>query len=76
MSDIKTSIKEIMSVVFNVPPNEISDDISFGGVEYWDSVAQINLILAIEEEFKISLSDQDVEDMLTLELIVNIIRSK
>ena len=76
MSNIKSLVKDIMSVIFNVPSELIPDDITFGGVEYWDSVAQINLIIGIEEEFNINLSDEDVEDMLSLDLIVNIINSK
>ena len=39
-------IKEVMSVVFEIPLESISDDSSYDNIENWDSLRHLNLILA------------------------------
>ena len=50
-----------MSVVFNESIEEIKPDCSFEKFEKWDSLAHLNLIIAIEESFNIKLSNEEVE---------------
>jgi acyl carrier protein len=49
-----------------------------GGDEAFDSVSGLNLILAIEEEFKITVDDGDIQpkNFASLTAIVNFIESK
>jgi acyl carrier protein len=71
MCDVKDKVNQIMSLVFNV--KSIPKDYAYGVYESWDSLNHMNLITALEEEFSIRLSDDDVTDMLNVELVQGII---
>lgn len=66
-------IYQIVSDVFGVPLQTITSDSSSDTIETWDSMSHINLILAIESEFKVSLSPDEAMDMLTVGLIETIL---
>jgi len=71
---IKEKIKEIMQVVFEL--NEIPDDISQSSLKSWDSLSHLNLAVAIEDNFGISLEPEDIEKMVSLNMIIEIVESK
>lgn len=75
MDEISNKIREVMSVVFMVGPNDIADDCTYGVFEKWDSLASMNLVVALEEEFDIRIKDSDVEDMLSFRLVCDIVSS-
>ena len=69
-----TKIKQVMSAVFEIPLESISDDSSYDNIENWDSLRHLNLILALEEEFEVSIPDEEVGNLVNyklIELIIN-----
>ena len=62
-----------MSAVFEISTGEINDESSPDTIESWDSLKHMNLIIALEEEFNISIPDHEVGNMLNFELIFHII---
>ena len=73
---MEDKLREIMADILNVPPDEISSDTSSDSVASWDSLAQINLASAIEEEFGISFSVQEIEAMKSYDDIVSTLSGK
>ena len=69
MGNVKEKIYQIMSIVFEVPESEISEDSSFDSIESWDSIRHLNLILALEEEFAITIPDEEVGNLVNYKLI-------
>lgn len=72
MENIK--IKQVMSLVFEVPLESIADDASSDNIENWDSLRHLNLILALEEEFGVSIPDEEVGNLVNyklIELVIN-----
>ena len=63
-------VKRVLSQVFGVPIEAIADDASPDSLEQWDSVTHLNLVLALEEEFSISLTDEQIVELLSCEIIV------
>lgn len=71
---VNMKIKEVMSAVFEIPLESISDDSSYDNIENWDSLRHLNLILALEEEFEVSIPDEEVGNLVNyklIELIIN-----
>lgn len=69
-----TRIKQVMSLVFEVPLGLILEDSSTDNIENWDSLRHLNLILALEEEFDVSIPDEEVGNLVNyklIELIIN-----
>ena len=67
MENIK--IKQVMSAVFEIPVESIVDDASSDNIENWDSLRHLNLILALEEEFGVSIPDDEVGNLVNYKLI-------
>jgi acyl carrier protein len=57
------ALKRVFSSTLDVPEETIGDDLAFGVSPAWDSVAHMALIAAIEREFNILISTDDVIDM-------------
>ena len=74
MEKINERIKQVMSVVFDVPVESISDNASADNIESWDSLRHLNLIIALEEEFAVVIPDEEVGNMINyklIELVIN-----
>ena len=53
-------IKNILSLVMDVPLNDIDDNSSSDNISNWDSLKHINLVLALEDEFEIQFSEEQI----------------
>jgi len=73
MNETRNKIKEIISVVFNVELDSVLDDASPDNIDNWDSLGHLNLIIALEEEFNISIPDEEVGNLVSVRLIEIII---
>ena len=74
MENIKSQIIKVMSAVFEVPIEDITETSSVDSISSWDSLKHLNLILALEEEFNISIPNEEVGNLMNyklIELIVN-----
>lgn len=67
---MEEKLKQIMSQVFEVPIEEITENTSPDTVEKWDSLQHMNLILALEETFNVTFSSEEITEMLNYKLIV------
>jgi acyl carrier protein len=66
---VENKIKNIMSNIFKVNINEINDESSPQNINRWDSLRHISLILALEEEFKIKFSQDEISTMVNYKII-------
>lgn len=55
---LKNVFKEVFVDDYEITENTTADDI-----EEWDSMAQINLVKALEDEFKVSLDLNEISDL-------------
>jgi acyl carrier protein len=65
----ESKLKELLAKVFNVTVDAITADASPDTVENWDSLRHMNLVLALEQEFDVELTDDQVVEILTYPLI-------
>jgi len=72
MGMMKDRIIKIVSQVMGVPIEKINGDSSPDTIEEWDSLKHMNLVLALEEEFGIQFTDEQIVEMLSVELIVEV----
>jgi len=70
---MENKIKKVLADVLMVDIELIDDNASPETIEQWDSLKQMNIVIALEEEFDICISDEDVIEMLNVKLINNII---
>lgn len=76
MDDFRQRLVQCFATVFpNLGPDEILQA-SPTSVGDWDSLATINLITVLEEEFGIQFPIEDLECLVSFELISNYLESK
>lgn len=67
-------VTKIISQTMGVPDNQLDEDSSPETVEVWDSLMHMNLVLALEEEFGVQFSDEQIMQMLDVKLITATLR--
>ena len=63
-------LKEVMASILEVEVADIRDDSSADTIATWDSLHHINLIIALEQEFDVSLPDEDVAELSSYKLLL------
>lgn len=69
-------IKSVMADILTVAPESIDEQSSMNSIERWDSLAQINLVTALEQEFGVSFEVQDIELMTSFADILDVLTEK
>lgn len=75
-SPLLDSVRRIVSDVFEVPEEQIKAESSPDNVESWDSIHHLNLVLALEQEFGVQFTPEEIEQLLSVELIVALVDEK
>lgn len=72
--DLISRIFSTAARVFNVHPSHLSADSNRKNTESWSSLAQVDLILSIEKEFKFRMSTRDVMSLQSLQDVIDVVR--
>ena len=62
-------LKQVMGSVLSVDPATIGPDSSNDTIKSWDSLKHMNLVLALEEEFGVSIPDEEAANITSYALI-------
>jgi len=62
-------IKIVISQVLNISPSEITDDFTRDSADNWDSINQLTIVVALEEEFGVEFNDEQISQLLSFKLI-------
>ena len=71
MSDVADKIKKIICEQLDVPEEDVVPEASFVDDLGADSLDQVELIMAMEEEFDVSIPDEDAENIGTVQDAIN-----
>ena len=66
-------IKQVLASVLNVDVGEITEDTSQDTLDVWDSLKQMDLVVALEDEFKMSFSQEQIIEMMTFSVVLQIV---
>ena len=69
MSDNEDRLKQVLCDVLKIHVDGIGDDTSVDTVERWDSLSHLNLVLALEQAFDISFTEEQTVEILNYPLI-------
>ncbi|MBR5521210.1 MAG: acyl carrier protein [Oscillospiraceae bacterium] len=71
--EIFAQLTEIFQDVFDDDEIVLTDDTTADDIEDWDSLEQINLLVAIEKEFKIKFQLSDVSSLENVGAMVDLV---
>lgn len=72
----KEKVKQIISDMLKINMSEITDNASFYNDLGADSLDAIELVMALEEEFGISIPDEDIKKIDVVSDVIKYIESK
>ena len=75
MSDIETKVKEIICSQLEVTVDKLVPSASFVDDLKADSLAVVELVLALEQEFKLEIPEEDTESIKTVGDAIGYIKS-
>jgi acyl carrier protein len=67
-------LSKILSDNFKLSIEETSKNYGMKDINNWDSLSHMNLIVAIEDEFKIQLTGDEIAEMTTFDKIREILQ--
>ncbi len=75
MSSVDEKIAKIICEQLDVPENDVVPEASFVDDLGADSLDQVELIMAMEEEFDISIPDEDAEKIATVKDAIDYVKA-
>ena len=66
-------INQILAENFKISIEKANENLVMSDLANWDSLSHMGLIVAIEDEFKIELSGDEIAEMITFDEIRNIV---
>lgn len=74
MSSVEDKIRKIICEQLDVPEKDVVPEASFVDDLGADSLDQVELIMAMEEEFDVSIPDEEAEKIATVQDAINYIK--
>lgn len=69
-------VARVFSEVLGVSAEQITDDTSPDNTPQWDSMAAMNLVVAIEDEFDVTLSTAEIISMRNVAIVKKVLSAK
>jgi len=71
---INSTINALIADVLNLNEDEVNGELSPENTEYWDSMAHLTMVTAIEEECDVKLTMNDVQSIKCVDDIYQIVQ--
>mgnify|MGYP003995503277 FL=1 len=69
MTTMENKLKNVLADIFKIDAQSINEDTSVDNVEKWDSLTHLNLVLALEDAFNITFTEEQTVEILNYPLI-------
>lgn len=74
--DIKTRLQNVFRDVFDDEKIELFDEMSAKDIEEWDSLTHIQLIVAVENEFKLRFKTAEISELKNVGEFIKLVGKK
>lgn len=74
--NVEEQVRELVADTFGAPPEDITRATVRDDVDGWDSVGQLNLMLAIEETFDVRLAIEEMQQLVSVDAIVTFLEAQ
>ena len=67
---IDNKVRLILAIVLRVPVTKLTENQALGQTASWDSLAQLDILAAIEQEFDMLIEPDEAVDLISLKAII------
>ena len=71
-----TRVMAVATDVFEVPKGSLAPGSSPDTIETWDSLHHLSFVVALEQEFNVQFSPEEIEQLLSIELTTALVEEK
>lgn len=68
------TIDRIIAKALKIDPDQIRDDLEYGSIESWDSLAHVSLMLQIESEYDVEIDEDTMVELTSVRAIKDYIQ--
>ncbi len=72
----ESGVAKVFSEVLGIPLERISDETSPENTPQWDSLQEMNLVVALESAFHVRLTTKEIVSMRTVGIVRKVLRAK
>lgn len=76
MNEIPPSLRQVFAKVLRVPVEEIKADSSTKTTRNWDSLRHVELVVAIEDKYRVTFSASEVFALTSVQGFIDILAKK
>ena len=69
-------VQRIAADVFSVPLDQINAESSADTIETWDSLQHLNFVLALEQEFSVRFTPEEIEKLISVNTVAEMLEAK
>jgi acyl carrier protein len=73
---VLNKVLAVATDVFQVPQSALAASSSPDTVETWDSLHHLSFVVALEQEFNVQFSPEEIEQLLSIELTTALVEEK
>jgi acyl carrier protein len=75
-SPVMARVAQLAADIFSIPVERIEPQSSPDNIENWDSIQHLNLVLALEQEFEVQFTPEEIEQLLSIDLVASLLEEK
>ena len=76
MDDMRDRLQDLFRDVFDDDDITLTDELTAAEVDGWDSLAHVNLMIAVEMEFGVKFATAEIASMQDVGALVTMLQSK
>jgi len=69
-------LNTLMADLLRMDSSQVTDELTMGESDVWDSLKHMELIVTLEDEFNVELSPDDIINMLSVKAIREVLERK
>lgn len=69
-------LRRVVADVFGLEPDLVRGHTSIDTVEAWDSLRHLNLVVALEAEFGVAFSPEEIVELVSVDIIALTLKEK
>ncbi len=67
-------LDQLIAETLKIAPAEVADDLAYGGLPAWDSLAHVSLMLQLEAEYDIEIDEDMMVELTSVAAIRNFVQ--